>query len=155
MWTKIWPWLFGVCIVAMIGGCNVLLYKDKESTRIANTIQHATVLLMQKSESGHYYNIYLDGFGNENWSRDRLRLTIDKTVPKDEPSALFGYNTKYHSLREYEEIILSFHDKEDLVKYMGNGSVNVSVQSGRDSNVSVSNSNSKSDACFIAALGGR
>jgi hypothetical protein len=68
-----------------------------------------------------------------------------------EPSALFGYNTRNNSLRDYEAIILSFHDREDLVRYMGGG-ISINVQSGRDSNVAVSQSSSKSDACFISAM---
>ena len=153
MWNKIWPWLIVAGALMLIASCNVMLHKDHERTRAADTIQHAPVLLMEKSESGYYYNIYLDGFGNEDWRKEHLRLTLDKSVPKGAPSALFEYNTLTGKLGQFKDIILSFHDREDLAMFMGGG-ININVQAGRDSNIAVSKTSSKADACFISAIGG-
>ncbi len=155
MWKRIVAWIAGIGLaVGIIGSCNVMLYRDKERTKAANTIQHAPVLFMEKTEHGYYYSIYLDGFGSEDWRKEKLRLTIDKTIPKGAPSALFEYNTRYHRISDRKEVILSFHDREDLTNFMGGIDMAVSVQSGGDSNVVVSKSTSNADSCFISALGG-
>lgn len=151
MWNKIWLWLLGIAIIGGIASCNIALKNDTDRRQAANTIANAPVILVQVSDVKNYYTFFFDGFGNETWSKSYLRLNIDKSIPKGKPSALFEYNTASKQINKYRDIILSFHDREDTLKFMG-GTMDIIVNSGRDSHVSVSNSNA--DSCFIATIGG-
>lgn len=155
-WIKTKGWLLpSIVILAIIAGittCSVAIRQDRTRREAANIITKAPVLMVIPVNDNNDYTFYFDGFKSEQWSRSYIKLVIDTTIVKGKPSALFHYNTISSNIYEYREMVVSFHDQEDVIKFMGGSTMNVNVKSGRDSHVSVSNSTAES--CFISTIGG-